>query len=90
MRFVPNPASSSSRLVVGDVHVTCWTRGCAWLLPRASGAVVALPPLVHDVHSVCSSQKKLNLLCGDACQVRRRLPFFQVPSSVACVLVSAT
>src|SRR5262245_24950259 len=87
MSFAPHPASSSSRLVTGDDHVTCCTRGPAWLFPRASGAVVALPPPVHDVQSRCSSQKTLNLWRGEACHVRRPLTFLHVPSSVACVSV---
>ena len=88
MRFAPHPASSSNRVVAGEDQVTCSTRGPARLLPRASGAVVALPPPVHDVHNRCSSQKKLNLLRGEACHVSRPLTFFHVPSSVACAVVA--
>jgi hypothetical protein len=84
IRLAPPPASSSRRFVAGDDQVTCCTRGDAWLLPRASGAVVALPPLSQDVQTRCSSQKMLNLLRGVACSVSRTLAFFQVPSSPAC------
>src|ERR1041385_2461893 len=55
MMLVPKPASSSTLLVNGELHVACCTVGIAWLLPRASGAVVALPPPMHDVHSHCWS-----------------------------------
>ena len=80
IRFAPTPASSSSRLVTGDDQVVCCTRGAAWLLPRASGAVVALPPPMHDVHNRCSSQKKLNLFRADACQ--RQPPVDVLPRAI--------
>src|SRR5690242_3118647 len=89
MRFAPTPASSSRRLVRGDDHVTCCTRGLAWLLPRASGATRALPPPMHEVQSRCSSQKKLNLFFGEACSVSRTFTFFHVPSSLACSVLGA-
>src|ERR1043166_28993 len=40
---------------------------------------------MHEVQSLCSSQKKLNLFFGDACSVKRAFTFFHVPSSVPCV-----
>src|SRR5262245_60421563 len=76
IRLLPRPASSRSLFVAGEDHVTCCTRGGAWLLPRASGDVVALPPLWQDVQSRCSSQKKLNLFRGVACSVSRTFTFF--------------
>src|SRR5262245_56705984 len=72
---VPTPASSRTRLVSGDDHVTCCT--CAGVLlmrPNASGAVVGAEPFGQPKHLSCSSQYRLILLRLVACQVRRAVP----------------
>src|SRR5215471_17486119 len=68
-KYVPMPASSSSRLVTVIVHVACWTRWNSFALYEAvSGADVDDPaPRLWPL--ICSSQNRLNLFRCPACTV---------------------
>src|SRR4029434_3476236 len=78
LRYVPNPASSSSRLVIGDVQLPCCTRwGKPIVVPAASGEIVDDPLPMQLTHTDVSSQKPPNLFFGVACHVKRRPIAFQ-------------
>src|SRR5687768_2466194 len=71
-KYVPRPASSSSRFVAVDVHFTFCTRCQLRLKPPVSGALVGLPaPTLLLL--ICSSQKTFTLLRGVTWNVNRRL-----------------
>src|SRR5262245_23987170 len=84
LRYVPNPASSRTRVDAGEVQVICCTRvGCPQVVDAASGDVVALPPSSQSRQNRCSSQNKLNLFREVGWTVSRRLPFFHSPELMA-------
>src|SRR5688572_15150612 len=84
LRYVPTPASSSTRLVAGDVQLACCTRwGKPIVVPAASGEVVDEPLPMQLTQTDVSSQKTPILLREVACHVSLRPSAFHVPSPVA-------
>src|ERR1041385_5766237 len=92
-------ASSSSRPFTGDCH-EIWFIMLGWfvLVEYASGEridapnprPVPSPPCSHAMQEYCVLCQKLILLRVVSWYVRRRLPCFQMPSLIACWLVSGT
>src|SRR5687767_766989 len=86
------PASKSTRLVNGEVHVAWPTLlGCARMpRPLASGLEVAEPPEGHATQRIWSSYEATNLFRGVACHVRRMDAAVQCEPSTACSLRSGS
>ena len=60
------------------------------LIDRAEAKPGAVAALMQAMHEYCTLDQTLILLRGVACQVSRSDPFFHVPSSIACWLLSGS